>query len=53
MGNIVIGAIISAIIIGIVAWMINNVRNGKSFCGAELPEPLNTTENLTGKSRKN
>jgi len=21
-------------------------ENGKSFCGADLPEPLNTTENL-------
>lgn len=47
MGNIIIGVIIAAIIIGIFVWMINNVRNGKSFCGAELPEPLNTSENLT------
>jgi len=27
--------------------MIKNVRSEKSFCGADLPEPLNTTENLT------
>ncbi|MCM1049521.1 MAG: hypothetical protein NC433_13980 [Clostridiales bacterium] len=47
MGNIAVGIIIAVIVVGIVAWMIKNVRNGKSFCGADLTEPLNTTENLT------
>lgn len=46
MGNIVMGIVVAAIIVGIVVWMIKNVRNGKSFCGADMPEPLNTTENL-------
>lgn len=46
MGSMIIGVVIAAIVVGIVAWMINNVRQDKSFCGAELPEPLNTTENL-------
>ncbi len=45
--SVIIGVVIAAIIIGIVIWMIRNVKHGKSFCGAELPETLNTTENLT------
>jgi len=47
MGDIVIVVVLASIIIGIVVWMVNNVRHGKSFCGAELPEPLNIKENLT------
>lgn len=49
MVSVIIGVAVAAIIISIVIWMTRNVKHGKSFCGAELPEPLNTTENLTTK----
>lgn len=52
MANIIIGVVIAAIIIYIIAWMIKNVKNGKSFCGADIGEPLNTTENLTAKKQR-
>ncbi|MCM1194030.1 MAG: FeoB-associated Cys-rich membrane protein [Acetatifactor muris] len=51
MGSILIGVVIAAAVIGIIVWMIKNGRNGKSFCGAELPEPLNTSENLVNNKR--
>lgn len=47
--SVIIGVIIAVIIIGIAVYMICNVKHGKSFCGAELPEPINTTENLIKK----
>lgn len=44
MANIIIGVVIAAFIIYIIAWMIKNVKNGKSFCGADIGEPLNIKE---------
>ncbi len=35
MGNIIMGAVIVWIIAMIIAWMARNVKQGKSFCGAD------------------
>lgn len=50
--TIVICAVIAAVVLCVIGGMIRNVKHGKSFCGAELPEPLNTTENLSKKRKK-
>jgi len=42
--SIIACAVIAAVVIGIIARMIKNVKKGKSFCGAELSEPLNTND---------
>ena len=41
----VIGCVVlAAIVLVVVGKMIRNVKKGKSFCGAELSEPLNTKD---------
>lgn len=42
--SIIACAVIAAVVIGNIARMIKNVKKGKSFCGAELSEPLNTND---------
>jgi len=45
MRDLIDGMVITAISIRIAIWMIQNIKNGKSFCGFTIDELLDMTEN--------
>ena len=42
MGDIILGVIIALIVAAIIVWMVGNVKQGKSFCGADYGDLIMT-----------
>lgn len=42
MGDIILGSSIALIVIAIISWMVRNVKQGKSFCGADYGDLTKT-----------